>query len=75
MMLPIGKYSLELNFPGDGSIFLNWWDYYGGDDVVAEIKDGKLFISNDEKEEEKIEITFPDFLKRVIESINNHYKP
>lgn len=34
-----GRYNLELNFPGDGRLFLNYWDWAHGIDVCAEVKD------------------------------------
>lgn len=57
-----GKYNLELNYPGDGRCFLNHWDYRHGNDVVAEIKEGKLFV--DDKE-----VSFADYQKLVEESL------
>lgn len=60
-----GKYKLEINFVGDGRIFLNYWDYTYGNDVVAEYVDGALY---DEKEE----ITLVEFLKRVQKTISQY---
>lgn len=62
--LPKGKYTLELNFLGDGRIFLNRWDYICGQDVVAEIKNGELYI------EGKV-VFFEEFLSKTIQSIKN----
>lgn len=59
---PIGKYSLELNSLSDGRMFLNYWDWYQGLDVCAEIKEGVLFI--DDKE-----VSFPDYLNLVLETL------
>ena len=64
MIQPQGKYNLELNFPGDGRIFLNFWDWAHGNDVVCEVKDGKLIRDGE------FEIDFNQFLEDVINSIN-----
>lgn len=58
-----GKYELELNYPGDGRLFLNYWDFSHGEDVCVEYKNETLYT------EEQEEISLPDFLKRVEESI------
>lgn len=59
-----GKYELELKYPGDGRCFLNYWDHSGyGNDVFAEIQNGKLFI--DEKE-----VSFSEYIALVEQSIN-----
>jgi hypothetical protein len=51
------KVNIELNIPDD-RIFLNFWNWYNGDDVVCEIKNGKLY-QND------IEISLEDFCQMV----------
>lgn len=66
--LPKGKYELELNFPGDGRIFLNFWDWVYGNDVVAEIVNGQLYYTPPEGEQ--YEVQLETFLDLVIESIN-----
>lgn len=58
-----GKYKLELNYPGDGSLFLNFWDWRHGNDVVAEINNGRLFI--DERE-----VSIAEFIALVENSIS-----
>ena len=68
----IGKHKIELNLPGDGRKFLNYWDWAHGKDVCCEIKDGELFKSNfdsDGNELPKTKITFAEFLRLVEESI------
>ena len=70
----IGKHALELNYPGDGRLFLNYWDWMHGDDVVAEIVDGKIMLSqydDDGNELPEKEITFSEFLALVETSIKN----
>ena len=58
------KLELELNFVGDGRIFINFWDFKGGDDVVAELKDNKLFLVY----ENNRETTISEFIKLILES-------
>lgn len=39
------KIELELHVVGDGRTFLNYWDAINGDDdVIAEVKEGKLYM-------------------------------
>ena len=64
-----GKYTLELNYPGDGRSFLNFWDWRQGEDVCAEIKDGKLFLMDGEGEKTK-EVSFAEYIAQVEKSIN-----
>jgi hypothetical protein len=63
----IGKYNIELNIPGDGRMFLNFWNWYNGFDVCAEIKDGELEIEIIGDQTKKIDLK--EFLKHVIDSI------
>lgn len=65
--MPIGKFELELNYPGDGRLFLNFWDWSHGNDVVAEISDGNIIIGNDA---DRKTITFQEFILMVENSIN-----
>jgi hypothetical protein len=55
------KINLEYNVVGDGREFLNFWDLSKGNDVVAEIKDGRLFLEGTD------EISIREFLRRVKE--------
>ena len=66
-MLPEGKYNLELNLPGDGRMFLNFWDSIQGLDVIAELKDGKLMVDNEVSE---VEVSIEEYLNLVISAIN-----
>lgn len=63
------KEKLELHFPGDGRLFLNFWDWAHGNDVVVEVIDGKLWYTPP-SEELPHTIAFIQFLDMVIESIN-----
>lgn len=66
------KVKIELNFAGD-AVFLNFWNWYNGKDVVCELIDGKLMLSqyNEDASGELIhstkEITFNDFVELVKE--------
>jgi hypothetical protein len=67
-----GKENIELNFPGDGRTFLNFWDWAHGNDVVCQIKKGKLMLTEYDKNSKKLperEISFQEFLKLVKKSI------
>lgn len=63
----IGKYNIELNFPGDGRVFLNFWNWYNGFDVCAEVKNGELEIEISDEQIKKID--FNEFLQHVTDSI------
>ncbi len=66
-----GKHRLELNYPGDGRLFLNYWDWAHGNDVCCEVVDGRLMKPNYDGDGElpSTEITFNEFLALVEESI------
>lgn len=85
-----GSYEMELKFPGDGRVFLNYWDSIHGKDVCAEIRDGKLFQyvhTGPEVEESEVdgkdigdvfeqkEISMTDFIEQITASINNWQTP
>lgn len=66
-----GKHNLELNIVGDGRIFLNFWDWAHGNDVVAEIEGKALRLTeykDDDMEVVKY-ISFEQFVELVKESI------
>lgn len=68
-----GKHRIEFHIVGDGRKFLNYWDYAHGNDVVCEIRKGKLYKSNyDENANElpETEIDFNEFLRLVEESVS-----
>lgn len=52
------KANVEVHSSGDGRLFLNYWDWRNGSDVVCEVIDGKLIHHNDE-------VTLTEFLKMV----------
>lgn len=57
------KVDLELNDVGDGRIFLNFWNWKTGEDVVAEIKSGKLYMDIDGVE---TEVSLQKFIDDVL---------
>lgn len=63
------KINIELHAVGDGRTFLNFWDYKHGDDVVAEIKYGKLFIDVDGVETEITLQKFVDDIKMKFKKL------
>lgn len=70
-----GKYKLELNFPGDGRCFLNFWDSIYGNDVVIEIINGVLeYTDHDVDGEFYREISFKEFIELVKQSISKQNK-
>lgn len=60
------KISIEIHVVGDGRTFLNFWDFEGGEDVIAEIKKGKLFTNVNGVDEEISLQRFIDDVKRVV---------
>lgn len=67
-----GKYELELNFPGDGRCFINFWDSIHGNDVVVEYIKGKLEYTDHDAEGNEFyrEVTIREFIELITESIN-----
>lgn len=53
------KISIELHIVGDGRRFLNYWDYKNGNDVIVEIRSGKLF-------RKRTEVSVEKFIERVV---------
>jgi hypothetical protein len=67
------KIKLELNIPDDRK-FLNFWDWKNGNDVVCEIIDGKLMLSQSDDSGESLppkEITLKEFVERVEKVTQN----
>lgn len=62
------KAGLELNMPDD-RVFINFWNWYSGDDVTCQVEGDKLMlIDYDENENEtKREITISEFFAMVKE--------
>lgn len=46
------KINIELHVVGDGRVYLNFWNWKNGEDVIAELKDGKLLMDINEIETE-----------------------
>lgn len=57
------KIELELHVVGDGRTFINFWDWRHGDDVTAELKDNKLYQTNENHE--VFETSLTDFIFQV----------
>lgn len=64
-----GKYNLELNFPGDGRCFLNFWDSIHGNDVVAEIGEDHMYYQAP-GDPHPYRINIGRYIELVKESIN-----
>ena len=61
------KVKLELNIPDDRA-FLNFWNWYNGDDVVCKIVGGKLMLNQYDEDANELppkEITLPEFIEMV----------
>ena len=56
------KIELELHIVGDGRTFLNFWNWKTGEDVVSEIKNGKLYMDISEVE---TEVSLQQFVDEV----------
>ena len=60
------KVNVEVHSPGDGRLFLNYWNWHNGNDVVCEVIDGKLIHHYEvDGEEKNDEFTLSEFLKMV----------
>ena len=70
------KVEIELHVVGDGRTFLNFWNWKTGDDVVAELKNGKLykldFPEDDLENEKETEITLEEFTNQVKSKFQNN---
>lgn len=56
------KIDIEINIVGDGKIFLNFWDYIGGNDITVELKDNKLYQNQNGC---SIEISLQEFVEKI----------
>lgn len=54
------KIDLELHVVGDGRTYLNFWNHTNGEDVIAEVKQGKLFMDIEGKED--VEVSLQQFI-------------
>lgn len=77
-MAMAGKYALELNYPGDGRLYLNYWDWQRGQDVCCQVfadpVNGFKIVHNSYDNsgnliEVDTEITFMQFIEMVEASI------
>lgn len=60
------KIDVEINFIEDGRVFLNYWNWRNGNDVVCEIIDGKIIHKYEVDGEDTFEeISINDFITMV----------
>lgn len=59
------KLNVEIHVVGDGTTYINYWNSINGDDVVAELRNGKLYWDVNDVE---FECSIQDFIGRVKES-------
>ena len=57
------KVQIELRIVGDGRVYLNFWNWRSGDDVVAKVKEGHLFMDINKVETEVSLQRFIDDIK------------
>jgi len=61
------KVHVEINSTGDGRIFINYWNWKNGNDVVCELVNGNLIYQyKDDDEEKEQPITIQEFVKMVL---------
>ena len=56
------KIELELHVVGDGRTYLNFWNWKTGEDVISEVKNGKLYMDINEIE---TEVSLQQFIDEV----------
>lgn len=56
------KVELELHVVGDGRTYLNFWNWKTGEDVISEVKNGKLYMDINEVE---TEVSLQQFIDEV----------
>lgn len=67
------KINLELNIPDDRT-FLNFWNWYNGDDVVCRVDHGKLLLTQRDSNNDLLperEITIGEFIEMVRERVDS----
>lgn len=66
------KAEIELHSPGDGRLFLNYWDHNYGDDVVCEVVNGRVMLEYyDEEGITRAESTLQEFLEKVASRVTS----
>lgn len=66
------KEKLEICFNPDDSMFLNFWDWAHGNDVVAEIKGEEIWLSQFDEAANELpskKISIFEYFRRVKEAI------
>ncbi len=59
------KINLELHVVGDGRTFLNYWNHRNGEDVITQVKDGKLYMLKDMDSDFEAESGLKDFIDNI----------
>ena len=65
------KAKIELNFLGE-RIFLNYWNWLDGNDVICEIVNGKLMLNQYDEESNELqatEVTIVEFIDSSTSSL------
>lgn len=55
------KIKIEILF-GENTTYINFWNWFNGEDVLCRFVDGKLLL---EEEESEREISFPQFMEII----------
>lgn len=69
------KIEIEINKPDD-RIFVNFWNWYNGDDVVCQLRDEKLMLTQRDEEGNDLpekEISFTEFCQMVLKRAETIY--
>lgn len=60
------KARLELNICDNGQIYLNYWDWKAGKDIICEVIEDKIIHEHEvDSIEQKDEVTIGEFIKMV----------
>lgn len=68
------KIDLELHVVGDGRVFINFWNHINGDDVITELRDGKLYRIQYEGEDGKTETETEVSLEKFVEEVKSKFQ-
>lgn len=62
------KIELVVHPKPDGRIFLNFWNY-NGDDIICELREGRLMWDQGVVDGPEIELAFEQFAEKVAEAV------